>query len=204
MILKIKKIWFKFLNISKSLREEESKKNSYKKYFIQDEEDEELNRGVLNTFDEKIILIKNKRNNLRKDLDKILLKFNFFDVGAYENIIVKCAEYKIKSYKIEFLKDIFKYYIKNYNPSTIITFADRRYSLGKLYPILDFNFHSFTKPSYFYWKSMRVYNRMSFQKHMLKNKLNKFNPELSEYDNMLLNGYNRVWDCGNYKFIWTK
>jgi hypothetical protein len=39
---------------------------------------------------------------------------------------------------------------------------------------------------------------------MLKNKLNKFNPELSEYDNMLLNGYNRVWDCGNYKFIWTK
>lgn len=112
-ILKIKKIWFKFLNISKSLREEESKKNSYKKYFIQDEEDEELNRGVLNTFDEKIILIKNKRNNLRKDLDKILLKFNFFDIGAYENIIVKCAEYKIKSYKIEFLKDIFKYYIKN-------------------------------------------------------------------------------------------
>lgn len=112
-ILKIKKIWFKFLNISKSLREEESKKNSYKKYFIQDEEDEELNRGVLNTFDKKIILIKNKRNNLRKDLDKILLKFNFFDVGAYENIIVKCAEYKIKSYKIEFLKDIFKYYIKN-------------------------------------------------------------------------------------------
>ena len=112
-ILKIKKIWFKFLNISKSLREEESKKNSYKKYFIQDEEDEEVNRGVLNTFDEKIILIKNKRNNLRKDLDKILLKFNFFDVGAYENIIVKCAEYKIKSYKIEFLKDIFKYYIKN-------------------------------------------------------------------------------------------
>lgn len=112
-ILKIKKIWFKFLNISKSLREEESKKNSYKKYFIQDEEDEELNRGVLNTFDEKIILIKSKRNNLRKDLDKILLKFNFFDVGAYENIIVKCAEYKIKSYKIEFLKDIFKYYIKN-------------------------------------------------------------------------------------------
>lgn len=112
-ILKIKKIWFKFLNISKSLREEESKKNSYKKYFIQDEEDEELNRGVLNTFDEKIISIKNKRNDLRKDLDKILLKFNFFDIGAYENIIVKCAEYKIKSYKIEFLKDIFKYYIKN-------------------------------------------------------------------------------------------
>lgn len=99
---------------------------------------------------------------------------------------------------------LFKYYIDNYNPSTIITFADRRYSLGKLYPVLGFEFHSFTKPSYFYWKNMKVYNRMSFQKHMLKDKLSTFDDNISEYDNMLLNGYNRVWDCGNYKFIWTK
>ena len=112
-ILKIKKIWFKFLNISKSLKEEENKKFSYKKYFIQDDEDEELNKGVLNTFDKKIDYIRKKRNKLRKDLDKILLKFNFFNICAYENIIIKCAEYKIESNKIEFLKDIFKYYIKN-------------------------------------------------------------------------------------------
>jgi hypothetical protein len=97
---------------------------------------------------------------------------------------------------------LFKHYVNNYNPSTIITFADRRYSLGKLYPILGFEFNSFTKPSYFYWKSMKVYNRMSFQKHMLKDKLEKFDIKLSEYDNMLINGYNRVWDCGNYKFEW--
>jgi hypothetical protein len=48
---------------------------------------------------------------------------------------------------------------------------------------------------------MKVYNRMSFQKHMLKNKLEIFDKSLSEYENMLNNGYNRVWDCGNYKFI---
>ena len=99
---------------------------------------------------------------------------------------------------------LFKYYIKKYNPSSIITFADRRYSLGKLYPLLGFEFNSFTKPSYFYWKNMKVYNRMSFQKHMLYKKLDKYNSEISEYDNMLLNGYNRVWDCGNYKFVWKK
>jgi hypothetical protein len=99
---------------------------------------------------------------------------------------------------------LFQYFIKNYNPLVIITFADRRYSLGKLYPILGFDFYSFTKPSYFYWKNMKIYNRMSFQKHMLKTKLEKFDPTLSEYDNMIFNGYNRVWDCGNYKFIWNK
>lgn len=99
---------------------------------------------------------------------------------------------------------LFKYYINNYNPTIIITFADRRYSLGKLYPILGFEFNSFTTPSYFYWKNMKVYNRMSFQKHMLKDKLEIFDPLLSEYDNMLQNKYNRVWDCGNYKFVWNK
>jgi hypothetical protein len=110
---------------------------------------------------------------------------------------------KINSNVIGGASKLFNYYINNYNPKTISTFADRRFSLGFLYPILGFKFVSFTKPSYFYWKNMKVFNRMSFQKHMLKDKLDKFDPLLSEYDNMLLNGYNRVWDCGNYKFIWT-
>lgn len=96
---------------------------------------------------------------------------------------------------------LFKYFIKHYNPQNIITFADRRYSLGNLYNKLGFEFYSFTSPSYFYWKSMKIYNRINFQKHMLKNKLENFDPNLSEYENMLKNGYNRVWDCGNYKFI---
>lgn len=99
---------------------------------------------------------------------------------------------------------LFKYYVKQYNPQTIISFADRRYSLGKLYEILGFEFDTFTKPSYFYWKNMKIFNRMSFQKHLLKNKLPIFDNELSEYNNMLNNGYNRVWNCGNYRFIWTK
>jgi hypothetical protein len=98
---------------------------------------------------------------------------------------------------------LFKYYINKFNPQNITTFADRRYSLGKLYNTLGFKFYSFTKPSYFYWKNMKVFNRMSFQKHMLEYKLHIFDNNKSEYDNMLNNGYNRVWDCGNYKFIWS-
>lgn len=98
---------------------------------------------------------------------------------------------------------LFKHFINNYNPQVITTFADRRFSLGMLYKILGFTFNSYTKPSYFYWKSMKVFNRMSFQKHMLKNKLPIFDNDISEYNNMLINGYNRVWDCGNYKFKWT-
>jgi len=43
-------------------------------------------------------------------------------------------------------------------------------------------------------------NRMNFQKHKLKNKIQNFNEELTEYENMLNNGYDRIWDCGNFKF----
>lgn len=112
-ILKIRKIWCKFLNISKSLRSVEKKKESFVKIFIQDEEDKELNKGVLDKYDEKINKLKSKRNKLRTKLDKILFNFGFFEKSVYETLIVECADLGIKPIKIEFLKDILKYYIKN-------------------------------------------------------------------------------------------
>jgi hypothetical protein len=98
---------------------------------------------------------------------------------------------------------LFNYFIKNYQYETIITFADRRYSIGNLYNVLGFKLNGFTPPSYFYWKNNKIFNRITFQKHKLKDILDKFNPELSEYENALENGFNRIWDCGNYKFIYS-
>ena len=39
---------------------------------------------------------------------------------------------------------------------------------------------------------------------MLPKKLNVFNPKLSEWENMKKNKYDRIWDCGNLKYIWRK
>jgi hypothetical protein len=47
-------------------------------------------------------------------------------------------------------------------------------------------------------------SRVQFQKHKLKDKLDKFDPSLTEWENMQLNDYNRIWDCGNYVFSWRK
>jgi hypothetical protein len=33
---------------------------------------------------------------------------------------------------------------------------------------------------------------------MLKDKLKDFDPVLSEWENMQMNGYDRIWDCGNF------
>lgn len=138
--------------------------------------------------DELVSIMTFGKNRFKKDNSTELLRF--------------CN--KINANVIGGASKLFHHYTTNHNPDIIVTFADRRYSLGKLYPILGFSFGAFTSPSYFYWKNTQIFNRMSFQKHMLFSKLEKFDKELSEYDNMLKNGYNRVWDCGNYKFIWTK
>jgi len=33
-------------------------------------------------------------------------------------------------------------------------------------------------------------------------KLANFNPNLSEWENMKNNGYDRIWDCGHLKYEW--
>ena len=43
-------------------------------------------------------------------------------------------------------------------------------------------------------------NRMNYQKHSLEKKLQTFDANLSEWDNMQLNNFDRIWDCGNLKY----
>jgi len=92
-------------------------------------------------------------------------------------------------------------FIYDYNPNTIMTYADRRYSSGNLYRKLGFNIIKITNPNYFYVNHNKLFSRQQFQKHKLKNKLPIFNNILSESENMFNNGFRRIWDAGHYKFI---
>lgn len=47
---------------------------------------------------------------------------------------------------------------------------------------------------------VQLESRQKYQKHKLKNKLEKFDPNLTEWENMQMNGYDRIWDCGNLVF----
>lgn len=64
---------------------------------------------------------------------------------------------------------------------------------------VDLNLLGTTEPGYYY---MKYYNqrksRNQFQKHLLQNKLTSFDEKLTEWENMQLNGYDRIWDCGNF------
>ena len=98
---------------------------------------------------------------------------------------------------------LFQYFINNFKPNSIITFADRRWFDARFYDICSMTRLCDTPPNYYYFKgNSDIIHRMSFQKYKLKNKLDNFDPELSEWENMQLHGYNRIWDCGNHKFEW--
>lgn len=90
---------------------------------------------------------------------------------------------------------------KNYMPKSLVTYADRRWSVGGLYRKLGFSFVKNSPPNYWYAdNAVRRYSRVKFQKHRLKDLLEKFDPEKSEVENMRDNGYFRVFDCGNMVF----
>lgn len=97
---------------------------------------------------------------------------------------------------------LISFFIKKYNPFRIITFADRRYSIGSLYDKMNFKYVGISPPNYWYFKIgyLKRYHRYNFAKHTLKYKLKNFDKNISEWQNMQINGYDRIWDCGNLKY----
>jgi len=88
---------------------------------------------------------------------------------------------------------LFQHFIRHYQPQSIISYADRRFSIGSLYNKLGFACVRKSSPNYFYTKNgHELESRIKFQKHKLSDILECFNPLLTEYQNMLLNGYDRI------------
>lgn len=92
---------------------------------------------------------------------------------------------------------LLSYFRKNHKGS-IVSYADRRYSIGNLYEKLGFVKKHVSKPNYFWVYGMKKYSRYQCQKHKLVELLGEgFNPISSECENMMDNGYSRIFDCGN-------
>jgi hypothetical protein len=66
------------------------------------------------------------------------------------------------------------------------------------------NFIARVKDHYFHKNNGIPMNRTHFQKHKLNRILEKFDSGLSEWQNMQINGYDRIWDCGHFKFEWIR
>lgn len=97
---------------------------------------------------------------------------------------------------------LLKYFIKLNPNKSIVTYTDLRYFTGNGYIKSGFKFLHISNPNYFYYKknTLLLESRLKFQKHKLSNQLDNFDPNLTEYENMINNGYYRIFDCGNAVF----
>ena len=96
---------------------------------------------------------------------------------------------------------LFQYFIKNYNPKIINTYADRSYSNGNLYKQLGFTFIHKTEPNYYYVIDGIRKHRFGFRKDVLVKQ--GFDSNKTEHEIMLERKIYRIFNAGNQKFIYN-
>lgn len=96
---------------------------------------------------------------------------------------------------------LFKRIKEDFRGKSIITYADKRYSNGNIYKFLGFTELKDSKPNYLWCKNNQILTRYQTQKHKLSKLLKNFDSNLTEKENMQLNGFYRINDCGNKVFI---
>lgn len=99
---------------------------------------------------------------------------------------------------------LYAHFVKQHTPTSVISYSDRTWNTGDLYTKLGFTLMGVSKPNYWYFhtsKPLDTYHRSKFQKHKLPKLLQTFDPQKTEWENMINNKYDRYWDCGNYVFL---
>lgn len=116
------------------------------------------------------------------------------------------SEYIIRGLGSKFLK----HFINEYKPKTIISFADRRWTIDPInnfYTSLGFILDSITKPTYYYYNSKinkyKRFHKFGFGKNNLKKRYPNLDFNKSEKELTTELGYSKIWDCGLFKFKLT-
>lgn len=102
------------------------------------------------------------------------------------------------------------YFIKTFKPDSIISFADRRWTVNEtdnLYVKLGFKLVGKTLPDYRYYNEKvdryKRFHKFGFRKNIL-NKKYGLDLSLTETEMVKLIGFDRIWDCGLFKYEWKK
>lgn len=129
-----------------------------------------------------------------------ILKYKSVD-GEYE--ILRFSN-KLNTSVIGGASKIFNYFLKMYKPNKVISYSDKRWSIGEIYKTLGFKLEKISEPNYYYVINKKRETRYKYQKHKLAGMDILFNESFSESDNMKLNGYFKIFDCGTDKYVWDR
>lgn len=136
--------------------------------------------------DELVSVIGFGKSRFKKDeieLHRYCVKANYQIVGGFSKLI--------------------KYVYVNEHITKFVSYVDFSHFNGRGYKKAGFTLEYLTQPSYIYIKGSEIKSRMQCQKHKLSTFLSAYYDDLSESDNMRLNGWYKVYDCGNLKLKYT-
>lgn len=99
---------------------------------------------------------------------------------------------------------LLKALIRQTNCKLVVSYSDNRWGMGNVYKAVGFTLDAITPPSYFYFKIKDKirYHRSAFMKHHIVDNLGG-DLNLSEYENMKNLKYNRIYDCGTTRWLFT-
>lgn len=100
-----------------------------------------------------------------------------------------------------------KRFMIDYNPISIISFADRRWTLdadNNLYTSIGFKLVDIVKPNYHYYNpsfnKYKRFHKFGFGKNALKKKYPNMDFNKTEKELTTELGFDRIWDCGLFKY----
>lgn len=101
---------------------------------------------------------------------------------------------------------LFSYFVKNYKPLIVKSFADRRWTIDNdcnLYTRLGFVLDKVEAPDYSYYKVgiAERKHKFLFRKNILHRKYG-LPLTMSEREMTEALGYDRIWNCGLLKYVW--
>ena len=142
--------------------------------------------------------------------DVLVAVMTFGGKRIFTNSINVANEYELIRYAtsesvIGGASKMMAYFVKTYHPKKIISYADRRWTYYKdnLYEKIGFKKISNGTPNYWYFgrdSNYKRFHRFGFAKHTLSTRLASFDPSFTEWENMKSNGWDRIWDCGSFKY----
>lgn len=97
---------------------------------------------------------------------------------------------------------LFKFFIKNNAPESIISYADLRWNTGNLYNKLGFKHIHDSRPNYWYIDQLKRKHRFNFTKHKVLQLYPKEDPNQTAIEITDKHGLPRIYDCGNAVFRW--
>lgn len=96
---------------------------------------------------------------------------------------------------------LFKRFVSEIRPKSVISYADRCWSDGNLYETLGFKKYNESKPSYAYVVNKRRVNRFNMRKDVLVSKYG-CPADVTEHEFCLSKGWYRIYDCGCLCYRW--